>query len=216
VLLEAPPPEYYLIGDVHGCLAEFLSLLSLLASRSSPPLPPAELHRRRVLCGDLVNKGPRSLDVLRYCRRFGILCVRGNHDDAALRARGRGRGKRGERYAWVEGMGPEDEAWLRSLPCTIRIPKHGTLVVHAGLVPGRRLGEATKHEMTTVREVVRRGDGSYAGVQHPREGGGEGRAWAELYGGEHGRVVFGHDARRGLQRAEHAVGLDTGEWHNLI
>jgi bis(5'-nucleosyl)-tetraphosphatase (symmetrical) len=34
--------------------------------------------------------------------------------------------------------------------------------------------------------------------------------WASQYDGALGHVVFGHDARRGLQQYPHATGLDTG------
>jgi len=39
-----------------------------------------------VLLGDLVNKGPKSREVVARARRAGALAVRGNHDDAALAA----------------------------------------------------------------------------------------------------------------------------------
>ena len=64
----------YLIGDVHGCYHE---LRALLAQADFDP-PAATLW----LTGDLVARGPDSLDVLRYVKSLGD-CVRlvlGNHD----------------------------------------------------------------------------------------------------------------------------------------
>ena len=99
--------------------------------------------------------------------------------------------------------------WLDSLPYTISVPTLDTIVVHAGLVPGKPLGSQTPHEMTTMREVLSYPDGTFGTLQHDT-GGSPTTPWAQLYRGEHGTVVFGHDARRGLQREEHAIGLDTG------
>ncbi|BFO08222.1 hypothetical protein GGER_07320 [Serratia rubidaea] len=64
----------YLIGDVHGCFDE---LQSLLAQASFDPQ-----QDTLWLTGDLVARGPDSLDVLRYVRSLGpaVRMVLGNHD----------------------------------------------------------------------------------------------------------------------------------------
>lgn len=64
----------YLIGDVHGCYDE---LKSLLAQAAFDPE-----HDRLWLTGDLVARGPASLDVLRFVRSLGpaVRMVLGNHD----------------------------------------------------------------------------------------------------------------------------------------
>jgi hypothetical protein len=67
-----------LIGDVHGCKATLDRLLAQYgysARAESTSL---------VFVGDVVNKGPESLAVLRFVRSSGALCVRGNHEHSAL------------------------------------------------------------------------------------------------------------------------------------
>ncbi|MCK6445635.1 MAG: polynucleotide kinase-phosphatase [Planctomycetes bacterium] len=79
-----------IIGDVHGCLAELTTLLDRLGyvvTQSGGRAHPQ--GRRVVLLGDLVDRGPRNVDVLRLARRLvadgTALCVPGNHDRKFLR-----------------------------------------------------------------------------------------------------------------------------------
>ena len=62
------------IGDIHGCLDE---LQALLARAAYDPATDTV-----VLVGDLVNKGPKSYEVVRFVRESGFFVVRGNHDDS--------------------------------------------------------------------------------------------------------------------------------------
>lgn len=77
-----------IIGDVHGCFDELLALLAKLGysvdlngDRYSV-IPPE--GRKAVFVGDLVDRGPKSPDVLRLVMSMvksgTALCVPGNHD----------------------------------------------------------------------------------------------------------------------------------------
>jgi protein phosphatase len=86
-----------IVGDVHGCADELETLLGKLgylvswqgdgAERDCTVVPPQ--GRRAIFVGDLVDRGPRTPDVLRLVRSMVAagtgLCVPGNHDVKLIR-----------------------------------------------------------------------------------------------------------------------------------
>lgn len=87
-----------IIGDVHGCFDELIELLEQLgyAIVKDPAAPEGDCRitpppgRKAVFVGDLVDRGPKVVSVLRLVMRMvadGVgLCVPGNHDVKLLRA----------------------------------------------------------------------------------------------------------------------------------
>ena len=101
----------YAIGDIQGCCDEFEALLAQL--RFDPA------RDRLWLTGDLVNRGPRSLDVLRLVKSLGptAITVLGNHDLHLLAAALTGeRLKPQDTLAEIFAAPDRDELlrWLRS------------------------------------------------------------------------------------------------------
>ena len=64
----------YAVGDIQGCFDELQELLRHIDYQRSKD--------RLWFVGDLVNRGPRSLDVLRFVAELGgdARVVLGNHD----------------------------------------------------------------------------------------------------------------------------------------
>ncbi len=120
----------YAIGDVQGCCDELEELLALL--RFDPAVD------RLLFVGDLVNRGPRSLDTLRLVRSLHACStvVLGNHDFHLLTvAEGFSRLHRRDTIAPLLDAPDRDELlrWLRTRPLVVG--EDAFLLVHAGLLP---------------------------------------------------------------------------------
>jgi bis(5'-nucleosyl)-tetraphosphatase (symmetrical) len=128
----------YAIGDVHGCFATLQALLARIAYSPGDD--------RLWLVGDLVNRGPQSLAVLRWAADQGddrLVVTLGNHDLHLLaRAAGVAERKRRDTLDAVLNAPDRDEllAWLRRRPLLHR--EGETLLVHAGLFPQWSVEEA--------------------------------------------------------------------------
>jgi bis(5'-nucleosyl)-tetraphosphatase (symmetrical) len=157
----------YAVGDVQGCCTELERLLAGLAF---------DANRDRVwFVGDLVNRGPRSLDVLRLVMELGeaATVVLGNHDLHLLAiARGHA-GMRGpDRTLQPILDAPDRERlldWLQSRPMLHYDAGLGITMIHAGLPPQWDI--ATARRCAAELEAALRSDHS-------------GRLFAAMYGNQ--------------------------------
>lgn len=120
----------YLIGDLQGCSGPFERLLETIGFSAS--------RDTLYLLGDLVNRGPDSLAVLRRLMAMGTSahCILGNHDLSLLAVAAGAR--KPHRKDTIEGIlnAPDRDLlldWLRQRPLAIQA--HGWLMVHAGVLP---------------------------------------------------------------------------------
>ena len=127
----------YAIGDIQGCHAEFCQLLDLIGF--SPRTD------RLWLVGDLVNRGPDSLAVLREVKALGdaAVTVLGNHDFHLLTiAAGHRKPHHDDTIDSVLAAKDRDEllAWLAARPLVVA---EGDLaMVHAGFLPSWTIATA--------------------------------------------------------------------------
>ena len=122
----------YIVGDLHGCFEEFQRLLEKVA------FDPTE--DEIWLTGDLVARGEDSLACLRFVKSLGSKAqmVLGNHDLHLLSTLlGIKRVKPNDKVdAIFQAEDREDlQNWLRNQPLVAQHPKHGFLLVHAGISP---------------------------------------------------------------------------------
>ncbi len=122
--------SHYAIGDIQGCHAELCQLLELVGFSTRDD--------RLWLVGDLVNRGPASLAVLREVMALGnaAVTVLGNHDFHLLTvAAGHTKPRRQDTIAPILDAPDRDELlhWLQRRPLVVADGEH--LLVHAGLLP---------------------------------------------------------------------------------
>ncbi len=121
----------YTIGDVQGCYDELCALLDLIR------FDPAD--DRLCFAGDLVNRGPKSLEVLRLVVGLGdrALNVLGNHDLHLIAAAEHVRVRKGDTLDEILEAEDKDRllAWLCACPVFYRDPELDFYLVHAGLMP---------------------------------------------------------------------------------
>jgi bis(5'-nucleosyl)-tetraphosphatase (symmetrical) len=119
----------YVIGDVQGCIEPLQRLLDTL------PLGPDD---QIWFTGDLVNRGPHSLEVLRFVKGLGTRArtILGNHDLHLLCvAEGFARLHTGDTLDPILAAPDRDEllTWLRMR--ALAMYEDGFLMVHAGVFP---------------------------------------------------------------------------------
>lgn len=130
----------YAIGDIQGCSRDLASLIDLIGFD--------ERHDRLWFTGDLVNRGPESLAVLRYVKGLGdrAIVVLGNHDLHLLACALVPGCKTRRKDTLDEVLRAEDRdellAWLRTRSLIHYDEALNFCLVHAGILPSWSLNEA--------------------------------------------------------------------------
>ena len=166
----------YAIGDVQGCAEALFSLLDLVAF---------DRERDRLwFVGDLVNRGPHSLEVLRFVQGLGerAVSVLGNHDLHLLASAAGAREPRArDTFGDVLGAPDRDALldWLRARPLLHLDDENGFAMMHAGLHPQWTLQEA-QALAREVEDVLR---GTAVGAFFREMYGDEPRRWSPALSG---------------------------------
>ncbi|MFL9840505.1 polynucleotide kinase-phosphatase [Sphingomonas sp. ST-64] len=206
-----------IIGDIHGCATELETLLGDLGytvawdGKQVSVTPPE--GRRAIFVGDLVDRGPRSPDVLRIAKHMvdsgtGLI-VLGNHDDK-LKRHLDGRNVKvshglGETIEQLAQEPPEFVAemrqWLDSLISHYVLDGGKLVVAHAGLkeeMQGRASGAVRSFCMygETTGEIDEFG----LPVRWD---------WASDYKGK-AKVVYGHTPVLDANWVNGTICIDTG------
>lgn len=122
----------YAIGDVQGCYKELMQLLELIYFNAEKD--------QLWFTGDLVNRGPQSLEVLLFVKNLGdkAVTVLGNHDLHYL-AVASGAAAINKQDTFQDVINAKEAKylfdWLRNRPLIHYDPAKNFLLVHAGIPP---------------------------------------------------------------------------------
>ena len=206
--MNTPPPSArtFAVGDLQGCLKPLQCLLQRVA------FDPAV--DRLWLVGDLVNRGPQSLETLRFlfAMRHALVCVLGNHDLHLLAvAHNIERLKRGDTLREILAAPDAAELldWLRQQPLLHFDEARNTALVHAGIPPQWGIRKALRRA-SEVEQALRDDarlplflDGMY---------GNEPARWhGELKGVARLRVITNYFTRMRFCRADGTLELKSKE-----
>lgn len=123
----------YAIGDVQGCYNPLRKLLKKINFKSD--------RDRLWFAGDLVNRGPKSIQTLRFVKDLGdnAICVLGNHDLHLLAVAYGHRDVYSKNDSFYDIVHARDfdglVDWLRQCPLLHHDKSSGFTLVHAGLPP---------------------------------------------------------------------------------
>lgn len=206
-------------GDTHGCLRELKQLLSRAGFRQGSD--------RLILVGDLVDRGPDSVGVVRFAMESGADCVLGNHEEKHLRYRRHALKAAFSKTYKIPMQMPHPEvhktltgpewAWMGALPLTIWL-RPDLVIVHGGFAVDSP-PEAPVLNSCRIRFVDQdsgESHGSADGITQPPRT----VFWPERYaGGATGRVsvIYGHQPLRAVRHDPHlgpygtawTMGIDT-------
>jgi serine/threonine protein phosphatase 1 len=169
-----PGQRIYAVGDVHGCLDRLIALHELITEDlAERPIRHAEL----IHLGDYIDRGPESAQVIDW-----LLCeppvpvghvvnLMGNHEQMMLAAVASGDDDAAAHWLtnggadslmswginrkvphteWASHIPKQHLIFLRDLAMSHQVGPY--LFVHAGIRPGRPLGQQTRHDMLWIRE----------------------------------------------------------------
>lgn len=130
----------YCIGDIQGCFDEFEQLLKIINYDHN--------HDHLWFVGDLVNRGPKSLEVLRLIKDLpNTKIVLGNHDLHLLNFYNKIVDFETSHLEQILTApdGKKLVEWLKNQPLVYHNLKHNCVLVHAGIYPGWDLANALKY-----------------------------------------------------------------------
>lgn len=185
-----------IIGDVHGCFDELEILLEKINYTSKKD----EL----IFLGDILNKGPKSSEVIHFVKEGEHSCILGNHEWGYLKSLKSGNLKKGFKKLNEElknyfGDSLDDiHTWLDALP--LYLERKDFLCVHAGIAPQVELDKQSTNVLTRVRTW----GGDESDMDNEKD-----HPWHYYYQGDR-PIIYGHWSLQGVHQKNNTICLDSG------
>lgn len=136
-----------IIGDIHGCIDEFNELLNILSYDKE--------EDRLILLGDLIDRGPDSVAVVKKARELQLECVMGNHEHKFLKwyiSQGT-KVDVYDKHPHYTQFTDEDVNYIFRMSNYIKLPEHNIVVVHAGMRSKVPLINQAKEDLLYIRYI---------------------------------------------------------------
>lgn len=201
--------RHVIVGDIHGCLDEFDELLKTISYNKE--------DTRLILLGDLIDRGPDSVGVVRRARELDLDCVMGNHEFKYLKWLKSAGSRRDvlDKGAHYSNFDNDDTNYIFRMSKYFQIGD--TIIVHAGLKPNVPLSEQTTDDLFYLRYTdINRNFISLKTVAKLGKEAAKAHFWTEFWKGPES-VIYGHN----VSSTEHPLieevnpqifcyGIDTG------
>ena len=191
-------------GDIHGCFDEFIELRNSLNIQSEDV---------ETCVGDIITKGKHSIKTLRYIQQNNIQSVLGNHEDKLLRYIEHSQNYENnpiildeDESKIINNLNSDDIHFLKNLPLFIR--QESLTIVHGGLLNNLQLNNISKKDkgkLLRLRYIDQKGNFIPYGEEDENS-----QFWADLYDGNEGFVVYGHQTFKEANISPNSMGIDTG------
>ena len=191
-------------GDIHGCYDEFI----FLRNKINPKKDDIE-----VCVGDIITKGKNSIKTLEFIIENNIQSVLGNHEDKLLKNLNHQKTNEknpiildNDEQNIINNLTEKHIQFLENLPLFLRFENitivHGGLQNHMNL---DNLSEKDKQKILRLRYL----DENYEFLAYGKEDE-KSIFWADLYDGNQGFIVYGHQWFQEIKKSKFALGIDTG------
>jgi len=208
------------VGDVHGCYDELVELVNDRLSFNT------RFPDRLVFVGDLIDRGPKSADVVRCVRRLQnfhgpaqVVCLMGNHEEKRVRYERHVRRQKQDpsykipmRAREPIALSDADLEWMEKLPLWVEL-EDGYVACHAGALPGVPFREQDRDTYLMCQLIDAETHKRISGI-HDYENPPRGMVfWSRRWDGpEH--IIYGHTVRQlpdvCIAEQANCVGIDTG------
>lgn len=171
-----------IIGDIHGCTEEFDEMLKTLSYNHESD--------RLILLGDLIDRGPDSVGMVRKAREMNLECVMGNHEAKFLKW-SRSNKKIYDKAAFYTDFVNDDIDYIAKMPSYLKL--NNTIAVHAGLKLGISISGQKKDDLLHIRYTDI--NGNFISLKEVLTHGKEKMGayfWTEFWKGPES-IVYGHN-----------------------
>ncbi len=194
-----------IIGDVHGCIDEFTELLKKVQYDNKTD--------EVILVGDLIDRGPDSVAVVRKCRELKLKCTLGNHEIKFLNWAKNSNSYPPDDRKHYYYLNKDDIAYMNAMPLYIEI-SHNLYVIHGGAEPGIPIKDQSEDSLCFRRYTDLNGDFlSLKKVMTEQVK--DYKFWTEFWTGPES-IIYGHNVNLSGPKIDkynddvYCYGIDTG------